>query len=169
VDGLAASPAQSYGTEKIGRMAYEFEVVETTGHPIAVIRRTARFADLGRVIVAALDIVYAFLKTAHVTQDGQNVVVYSDDAFTLEVGVEVSAPFRSDGEVRCSTTPVGAAIRTVHFGPYGDLPKAHEALRAWARERGLPAAWPNWEVYGDWTVDPRELRTDVYCLLAASS
>ena len=39
------------------------------------------------------------------------------------------------------------------------------AVREWCAEQGHTLAGPNWEVYGDWTDNPAELRTDVFYLL----
>lgn len=50
------------------------------------------------------------------------------------------------------------------MGPYSDLP--HGALRQWCEDNGHKIARPSWELYGDWSDDPAELRTDLYYLLA---
>ena len=53
----------------------------------------------------------------------------------------------------------------VHMGPYQKLPEAHMAVRTWCAERGHALGGPSWEIYGDWTDNPVELRTDVFYLL----
>jgi effector-binding domain-containing protein len=119
-------------------------------------------------ITARLDVVYAFLKTAPVTQQGHNVCVYHDasaEEVDLEAGVQVSGPFEGSGEVRCSSTPGGHAARTVHVGEYRRLGEAADALIDWCREHvGMPCG-PSWEVYGDWNEDPAKCETTVYRLL----
>jgi effector-binding domain-containing protein len=60
---------------------------------------------------------------------------------------------------------------TTHFGPYGGLHAAHEAICRWCADQGHKLAGPSWEVYGHWTDecnrDPSKIRTDIYYLLAA--
>jgi effector-binding domain-containing protein len=57
-----------------------------------------------------------------------------------------------------------------HFGPYGGLGAAHEAIRQWSVTNSRALAGPNWEIYGhwqpEWNDDPSRIRTDVYYLLA---
>jgi effector-binding domain-containing protein len=69
----------------------------------------------------------------------------------------------------CSATPAGVAAWTTHFGPYGDLGTAHDAVREWCRANNQRTAGPNWEIYGHWQrawdADPSQIRTDVYYLL----
>jgi len=38
----------------------------------------------------------------------------------------------------------------VHVGPYEELPKAHDAMDAWMREKGKVSRGDQWEYY--WTV-----------------
>ncbi len=70
-----------------------------------------------------------------------------------------------------SATPAGPVATTTHFGPYGRLHEAHDAIRRWCAGNGHTLAGPNWEVYGHWqdawNSDPGQIRTDVYYLLAA--
>ena len=51
------------------------------------------------------------------------------------------------------------------MGPYDQLGAAHGAILAWCREHGHAIAGVNWEVYGDWSDKPEEVRTDVFYLL----
>ncbi len=96
---------------------------------------------------------------------GRNVIVYFDQEFNFEAGVQVSAPFASAGEVRSSHTPSGRAATTVHTGPYAQLPKAHVAVRAWCAENGHLIEGRNWEVYGHWNDDPAQLSSENFSLL----
>jgi effector-binding domain-containing protein len=36
---------------------------------------------------------------------------------------------------------------------------------AWCKSQGYALAGPFWEVYGDWSDNPTEVRTDVFYLL----
>ena len=81
------------------------------------------------------------------------MIVYFDQEFNFEAGVQVSAPFASAGEVRSSHTSSGRAATTVHTGPYAQLPKAHVAVRAWCAENG------------HWNDDPAQLSSENFSLL----
>ena len=56
----------------------------------------------------------------------------------------------------------------VHRGLYQKLSEAHTAVSRWCAEHGYTLAGLNWEIYGDWTDNPDELRTDVFYLLQES-
>jgi effector-binding domain-containing protein len=44
----------------------------------------------------------------------------------------------------------GLVATTTHYGPYGQLHEAHEAIRSWCQNNGYTSASPNWEIYGHW-------------------
>ena len=141
--------------------------------PIAVVRRRARPDQFARVVPEACGLVWEALRKRGTGGAGRHVAFYLDGEINLEVGVEMSAPFAGEGEVIASTTPGGPVATATHFGPYGGLGAAHEAIRRWCTDRGYALAGPNWEIYGHWTDacdrDPSAIRTDVYYLLKASS
>ena len=87
----------------------------------------------------------------------------------LEVGVELDSPFAGCGEVVGSATPAGQVAFTTHYGPYGRLDEAHEAIRSWCRNNGHALAGPSWEVYGhweeEWDRDPSKICTEVCYLV----
>lgn len=158
-------------------MAYRVQTCTVTRQPLAAARARTTQRELGNTIRELLteSAVYAYLERVGVRQHGHNVIVYwdedekallgTDEGLVIEVGVQVSRPFESEGRVTCSATPGGTAATAVHIGPYHQLGKAHEAIRDWCRRNHRPIAGPNWEVYGDWNDDPSQLRTDVFYLL----
>ena len=79
--------------------------------------------------------------------------------------------FGGHGEVIGSATPSGPVAATTHYGPYGLLHKAQEAIRQWCMDHGHVLAGPNWEIYGhwqdEWDRDPSKITTDVFYLLQA--
>ena len=101
---------------------------------------------------------------------GRHVALYWDARIRLEVGVELLGPFDDDGEVVRSETPAGMVASMTHFGPYGGLGAAHDAVRRWCEAHGHRLAGPSWAIYGhwrpEWDVDPAAIRTDVCYLLA---
>jgi effector-binding domain-containing protein len=146
-------------------MPYKIGVKTVPAQAIAAVRRQAKLAELTRVVPDGCGQVWNFFRAAGVS-GGRNIAVYLDDDINLEVGAEVHAPFAGDGNVFCSSTPAGVVATTIHIGPYNRLHQAHEAVRDWCAANGRHFAGPNWEVYGHWTNDPSQLRTDVYYLLA---
>ena len=140
--------------------------------PVFVVRRTAPAGRLGGVVQAACGTVWDAVKTLGVKGAGRHVAVYlgrSGGLVEMEIGVEVPASVGRHGDVFDSHTPAGEVATTTHFGPYGRLGEAHDALRAWCAANGRTPAGPNWEVYGHWlpawNEDPSQIRTDVFYLL----
>lgn len=140
------------------------EQMRVESQSIAVIRCQATLQQLSAVVPEECGVVWNFLKSAGIRAD-RNLAVYLDDVINLEVGLEVDGPFASDGKVILSATPAGSVLTTAYFGPYDQLSEAHNAIRNWSARNYLALAGPNWEIYGHWTDDPSQLRTDVFYLL----
>ena len=149
-------------------MAHEVELVRVEPCPIAVVSRSAKLGELSRVVPEACGTVWNFLRAAGVKGAGRHVAVYLDGVVNLEVGVELAGSFESNGSVFASTTPGGWVATMAHLGPYDRLGEAHKAIHARCAHNGRKLAGPSWEIYGHWTDDPAELRTDVFYLLDSS-
>lgn len=152
-------------------MSYEIQIVEAAPTVLASVQKRVAWRQLPVEIPRLLDQVWAFLRAdgAPVRPAGHNVCVYrraDAEGCELEAGVQVSGPFADAGAVRCSSTPSGRAVSTVHMGDYAKLGAATDALLAHCRAHGLVATGPGWEVYGDWSEDPAEQRTDVFFAIA---
>jgi effector-binding domain-containing protein len=146
-------------------MLYDVRVEQAIARPIAVVRRKARQDELSTVVPAACGEVWQFLRSTNTPNTGLNLAVYLDLEMNLEIGVVVTEPIAGSGSVIGSATPAGPAATAVHFGPYNRLGEAHDAIRAWCKDRSYPLAGPFWEIYGHWNDDASKLRTDVYYLL----
>jgi effector-binding domain-containing protein len=137
--------------------------------PVAVVRRQARQADLSRLVPECCGLVWNELRAQGV-KGGRNIAIYWDSAIRLEAGVETAASFVERGDVMRSATPAGSVASIAHFGPYGGLGLAHDAIRDWCREHRQRLAGPSWEIYGhwqdEWNADPSRIRTDVCYLVA---
>jgi hypothetical protein len=153
-------------------MHYHIRLEQHTGQPLAVVRRRASVQELAKVVPDACGTVWGVLRAQQVPGAGRHVAVYLDGQINLEVGAEVAAPFAGHGEVVGSATPSGLVATTTHYGPYGLLHEAHEAIRRWCRDNNYKPAGPNWEVYGhwrdEWNSDPTQIRTDVFYLLVGN-
>src|SRR5262245_32314777 len=152
-------------------MEYVIRLEQHTSRPLAVVRRRAGPQELAKVVPDACGTVWRVVRAQQVPGAGRHVAVYLDDQINLEVGVELDAPFAGHGEVVGSTTPAGLVAATTHYGPYGLLHEAHEAIRRWCGNNGHTLAGPNWEIYGhwkdEWNSDPTKIVTDVFYLLVA--
>jgi effector-binding domain-containing protein len=106
---------------------------------------------------------------------GQNVILYlnepgknllaSPEGCPIEVGVQVTEPFTHEGKLMSSSTSGGRVATTFHMGSYDQLKLAHHAIYQWSVDNHHTLAGPNWEIYGDWSDQPDQLRTDVFYLL----
>jgi hypothetical protein len=152
-------------------MVDEVRLEQHSGRPLAVVRRRARQQDLSKVVPDACGTVWSVVRAQQIPGAGRHVAVYLDGVINLEVGVELDAPFGGYGEVVGSSTPSGPVATTTHYGPYGLLHEAHDAIRRWCANNGRALAGPSWEIYGhwkdEWNSDPTLITTDVYYLLAA--
>jgi effector-binding domain-containing protein len=150
-------------------MEYDVRVEQLVSRPLAVVRRRAASHELAKVVPDACGTVWGVVRSQKIRGAGRHVAIYWDGVINLEVGVELEAPFAGHGEVVGSATPAGTVATTTHFGPYGLLHQAHEAIRLWCVNNGYTLAGPKWEVYGhwkdEWNSDPTKITTDVFYLL----
>jgi effector-binding domain-containing protein len=151
------------------RMKYDVRLEHLSGCPIAVVRRRASSQELAKVVPDACGTVWSVIRAQQITGAGRHIALYWDDVINLEVGVELDAPFAGHGEVVGSATPAGMVATAAHFGPYGRLHDAHQAIHQWCANHGHTLAGPRWEIYGHWTDewnnDPAKIRTDVFFLV----
>jgi hypothetical protein len=94
---------------------------------------------------------------------GLNIVFYPGFEVNGEFEIGCGVQLESGGN---AATPAGLVATTVYFGPYDRMGPAHEAIHQWARESGHKLAGTSWEVYGHWSDDPAQLRTDISYLIA---
>jgi effector-binding domain-containing protein len=152
-------------------MKYEVQIKQLGTQPLAVVRRRVSREDLSKAVTGGCGTVWDVVRAQKIAA-GRHVAVYLDcldGAITLEVGVEVHAPFAGSGDVVGSGTPAGSVATTAHVGPYNRLGEAHAAIRQWCSDHDRKLAGPNWEIYGhwldEWNSDPSKIRTDVFYLL----
>jgi hypothetical protein len=140
-------------------MEYAVQSMQAAAGPIQIVRGRATMATLPANIRKLFDEFYAGFKG----KAGLNIVFYpgSDVAGEFEIGCGVQLESGGNG-----ATPAGLVATTVYVGPYDRMKPAHEAIHGWARENGHKLAGPSWEVYGHWSEDPAQLRTDIFYLVA---
>jgi hypothetical protein len=151
--------------------SYEVQVTTVARVPTAIVRGHARSDNMGATIRKLFDQFYA---APPPPPRGLNVVFYRHvagepvpaEGISIEVGVQLAAPVESSGGFIASETPAGTVATVVHWGAYDKLGGAYDALRKWSKETGRVFAGPFWEVYGHWSDDPAQVRTDIFQLLA---
>lgn len=146
-------------------MEYQIRIIRVDPQPTAVVRRQAKRSELIKTIPAACGEVWSFFRTSLLPRPGRNVVLYQDDVFNLEVGVEVAMAFAGTDQIHCSNLPGGMVATTTHYGEYMRLHEAHTAIQRWCSAFNHTRVGPSWEIYGHWEDDPEKRRTDVFYLL----
>jgi effector-binding domain-containing protein len=149
-------------------MDYRVTLETVPEQRLLALRDRTRFPELADTIRRLLNGVYDYAGRAGLSGLGSNVVQYFDwgAEFTIEAGVIVPPGMLLAGDAPLSSTPAGRVATTTHWGPYDQLPQAHRAILDWCKEQKLAPTGQNWEVYGDWKMDPAELRTDIFHQLA---
>lgn len=154
-------------------MEHNIRIEHLASRPLAVVRRLARPHELSKVVPDACGTVWSAIRAQQITGAGRHVALYLDDQINLEVGVELDTPFGGSGEVVGSATPAGLVATTTHYGPYGLLHQAHDAIHLWCRSNGRALAGPRWEIYGhwkeEWNSDPAKICTDIFYLIEDGS
>ncbi len=146
-------------------MEYEVSIVEVPQQRLASIPGSAPFDNLAPTIMELSAAVWTFLQDHRLMNTGHNVIKYDASGLT-EVGVQIFEDFTPADPVLVSSTPAGRVATTTHIGEYRLLRAAATAIREWCAANNQRLAGPSWEVYGDWTPDESQLRTEVYFLLA---
>jgi GyrI-like small molecule binding domain len=140
-------------------MDYKVEAIHAPAQRISVVSTRATMLNLPIQIRAAFDRFYSNFKSHGELNICYYPQVTPGGEFEVRCGVQVE----SGGN---DATPGGAVATTFHMGPYTELRHAHQAIHKWVRENGYQFAGPSWEVYGHWSDDPAQLRTDVFYLLS---
>ena len=151
-----------------------YVVTEVIAAPrlLAAVRAYVPLGQVSQHFGAHLDQVYAAARAGAMTLDGQNVFVYRsvvDGILTVDFCVGVAKPFDALGNVMPVETPHGAAATTAHWGDYSGIRHANRAIWDWCDAHGRTRIGPSWEVYGHWSDNPSERRTDIYYLLSPAT
>ena len=152
-------------------MEYEIKRITAAAQLVAAVRARVPRGGIAEAYGKPLDKVWAFLRRSPgLRTEGHNLFLYHHDAsdsglISVDFGVQVVRRFEPDGDVRCIETPSGEVVTTVHRGPYSRLSGAHDSIHEWFRQQRRSPGMLSWEIYGDWTDDPRSLETTVIYLL----
>jgi len=123
----------------------------------AVVRATVPMRGLPAFLSRAFAAVADALARQGVHVTGPPLALYRSapgDAVDVEAGFPVAAEVLPEGEIRPSSVPGGAAIETVHTGPYDTLGDAYRQLAGWMQRHGRHPADLSWESYLTGPDDP---------------
>jgi effector-binding domain-containing protein len=132
--------------------------------PTAVVVATTTWAEFPSLWKPMLDKVWSFLRQAPsgLYSHGHNVMLYKDDAPSVEIGVQVTRPFDRSGDVVASSLPGGVAATAKHMGPIGRIGETHQSISAWCAANGHRLSGQRWEIYGDPDPKTGEFDVDVF-------
>jgi effector-binding domain-containing protein len=150
---------------------YKVSVQTVPARPIAAVRARVPLGQVSASFKQYLDQVYAARATG-IQLDGQNIFVNRTvrgpaGVIDAEFGVGAKAPFPPVGSVVYTQVPSGEVATVTHWGDYAKLSDAHAAVTSWCRANGRTLSGTSWEVYGHWTGNPADQRTDIFYLLDA--
>ncbi len=149
----------------------QFEIVEVAPRSIIYVVRTTASdpGAIGAGMQEAFEALFALMSEQRIRPLGAPVAIYdsfSPEETTYRVGFPVTEEDcrRVSESALCGETPDGRALRGVHRGPYGELPKTYQAMMDHMEASGLQMDGPAWEIY---LSDPAEtsqeaLETEVY-------
>ena len=135
--------------------------------PAVVIRAAASQQELGPLMGELFPAVLGFVLASPAELAGPPFCRYlamAGEEWELECGMAVSEPIVGDGRVEATELPGGAAVTTMHIGPYESLGESWAALQGWVAQNGRAPAGAPWEVY--WTdpgavQDPAQWRMEI--------
>jgi len=144
---------------------YEVSLVEAESRPTAVVAATTTWPEFPALWGQLLGEVWGCLRAGGIDRGCRNIMLYLDDAPSVEIGVLLDRPCPLTGRVVASALPAGTAAMTVHHGPFGEVGAAHDAVLRWCAAEGRQTPGVRWEIYGPYHDDPAQQWTKVYWLL----
>lgn len=136
----------------------------------AVVKARVAFPEIPKTQRSARTAVDAALPSLDAGAVGRPVTRFRTPAkemLEMEIRTIVGRGFAARGDVVSSDLPAGRAAHFQLKGPFDGMPGAWQTLFDWCNDQKLELAGINWEIYMPWEgVDPANLETDLYALLA---
>ncbi len=173
----AGSPEEPTGTRDRlkGRVGLDRSVtiVDLTARKLIGLRSRANPQTVSKSMLAALTRVWEVIRRDNLKTLGLNVAIYdgaeegasSSTDFAFVAGVLVDGEVAQAEGLEVLVTPSGSCAHVELIGDYALIPEVHRQIRDWCRANGRRLAGVNLEIYGHWTGDQSQARTDVYYLL----
>jgi effector-binding domain-containing protein len=147
-------------------MDYTVRLAEAEARPTAVVAARTTWQEFPVLWGQLLGEVWSCLRAGGISRGCRNIMLYLDNVPNVEVGVLLDRSCPLTGRVTASALPAGTVATTVHRGPFGGVPAAHDAVLGWCAANGHPTTGVRWEVYGPHNDDPSQQWTEVCWLLS---
>ena len=154
--GLANLKKLSESLPKTDFASLKAEDAEVKPITVAAIRghSTTESADIGKAYTESYAKIMGFLKANNLNEAGPPIAITRkwDEAaktFDFDAGIPVdrSDVTPAEGEVHLMQTYGGPALKVTHTGPYEDLAKTYEMIKAYLAAYGYQQAGDVWEEY----------------------
>lgn len=148
----------------------QFEQVEVAAQSLIYITQNTE-ADSASVSAGYADAytrIVPFMAANGLTQAAPPVGIEGENAdgrYRFDAAIPIEGTVAELAEpMQMADSYAGRALRTVHIGPYPELQRSVDGLRAYAAARGMAANGRLWYSFVDdpTTVDPEQLRTEIY-------
>jgi AraC family transcriptional regulator len=149
-------------------MAYSVTSREIAAQPVLVVERRVKPSEIAATLADALGRVFQHGQRSGAAFAGQPFTRYMEwgpGMITIQAGMPIAAPGKTEGDVRAETLPGGTVATTIHSGAYDKLTEAHAAVQVWMEEQGFRSAGAPWEVYVTDPADypnPADWRTEIF-------
>ena len=146
-------------------MSYEIIHTEVPAQKVVAIKASASLSQIGDTIGSAFGELYQLIGQRGIAPAGPPTAVYGDMKRPDEIEVEICVPIAEEtppeGRVIIDELPASRVLRTLHRGPYDDLPEAYEELEQYAAAHHVPLATGMREQYlnGPPAAAPEEYET----------
>lgn len=150
-------------------MEYEVTLVDVPARRTVVVAAVTTWQEFPALWGRLSGEVWECLRANGIDRGCRNVMLYRDNAPTVEVGVLLDQPCELAGRVVASELPAGTTATTVQRGSFAELGAAHDAVLSWCAAHGHRLTGTRWEVYGPHDDDPARQWTEVSWLLSESS
>ncbi|HNR19345.1 MAG TPA: SRPBCC family protein [Bacteroidia bacterium] len=166
LDDLKKSAEAAPKPEAAANIKIEEKDIAAT--PYLFVKATSTVETISNVIGESYGKVGEAMGKQKLTQAGAPFCIYykwENNNFEFDAGIPSSGAGKDDGEVKAGELKAGKAVVATYFGPYEGTAKAHEAVDAYMKEKGLTPIGNAWEVYANDPMvvkDPAKFQTDVY-------
>ncbi|MGQ7887605.1 GyrI-like domain-containing protein [Paenibacillus sp. WC2504] len=117
-----------------------------------------RYSD---TIFELLDKIWKEVREKGLSYKGTNHVVY-ENGHHIFAGIELVLPPNEDSLLEKKDVILEKYAYCKHIGPYSELDKTYESIRAKVKASGDIHELPLMEVYGHWNEDETKLETEIF-------
>jgi len=140
----------------------DFEIVERTEQPTAVVHEIVPTGELPQFFSRAFGQAFSALQAQGLTPAGPPFALYfglPGDEVEVEAGFPATEEVADQGPVHAGLLPGGRCAHAVHVGPYDSMSRTYAELQQWMREQHLH---PHEEMVEVYLSDPKEQPDPAY-------